>query len=447
MVFLFLVACGGGTNTASGPVVPGSSATPSPPPAPTPTPTLGPPTPARIWHVVIIFQENRSTDNLFHGFPNADTASSGLNSAGQTVPLVPVDMSAPYDIDHSHTGAFLTEYNNGAMNGFDKVRTACSKVCASTTAYGYVPQAEVQPYFDMGTQYTFADRMFQSNAGPSFPAHQYIISGTSTDAVGSNLLAVENPNYDPNNNLNCDGTSLTKVMMLDPNGVKSKMAPCFDHPTMFDSLDAAGVSYKYYAPFVGGYWTAPDAIRHIRYGPDWAKVINPETTVLTDIASGQLPAVSWIMPSPKASDHATATDGSGPSWVASIVNAIGASQYWQSTAIFVVWDDWGGWYDHVAPPQYNQDELGFRVPMIIISPYARHAYVSHTQHEFGSILHFTEEAFALPSLGYTDARADDLSDCFDFLQPLTPFKQIASPLKAAYFMKQPPSNEPADTDF
>ncbi len=90
-------------------------------------------------------------------------------------------------------------------------------------------------------------------------------------------------------------------------------------------------------------------------------------------------------PTKLASDHPAVTDGSGPSWVASVVNAVGESPYWNDTAIFVVWDDWGGWYDHVKPHIFNNYELGFRVPFLVISPYARRHYISHTPHEFGSI--------------------------------------------------------------
>jgi phospholipase C len=160
----------------------------------------------------------------------------------------------------------------------------------------------------------------------------------------------------------------------------------------------------------------------------------PSSQFLTDIGNGTLSNVTWITPTAQSSDHPMLNDGSGPSWVASVVNAIGESQYWDSTAIFVTWDDWGGWYDHVAPPNYTSYELGFRVPLIVISPYAQNGYVSHTQHEFGSILKFTEEQLNLPSLGTTDERADDLSDCFNFNQSPTPFVTIPATIGPSYFL-------------
>ncbi len=143
----------------------------------------------------------------------------------------------------------------------------------------------------------------------------------------------------------------------------------------------------------------------------------------------------------------------GPSWVASIVNSIGG-RTWANTAIILTWDDWGGWYDHVPPPQVLANcsqwgcgyVYGFRVPMIVISPYAKPAYTSHVTHDFGSILKFVEETFNLPSLGYADAPADDLADCFNFSQTPIPFKTIAAPLKADHFLndKRPPTDPDDD---
>jgi hypothetical protein len=125
--------------------------------------------------------------------------------------------------------------------------------------------------------------------------------------------------------------------------------------------------------------------------------------------------------------HASTNNGCGPSWVALVVNAIGNSPYWSNTAVIVTWDDWGGWYDHVAPPILNSYEYGFRVPMLVISPYAKLAYISHATHDFGSILKFAEATFGLPSLGYADVSADDHSDIFNFSQTPIVFQTIAPP--------------------
>ncbi|MGA2760604.1 MAG: alkaline phosphatase family protein, partial [Candidatus Cybelea sp.] len=151
---------------------------------------------SKIHHVVIIFQENRTTDDLFNGLPGADTVLLGRNSHGQKVKLAPISLTAPYDLGHTHS-AFAIEYDGGKLDGFDKVPSQCFNinVClpADVRAYGYVPRKEAQPYFVMATRYAFGDRMFQTNEGPSFPAHQYIVSGTSTIANGSSLRAANNP--------------------------------------------------------------------------------------------------------------------------------------------------------------------------------------------------------------------------------------------------------------
>jgi phospholipase C len=178
---------------------------------------------------------------------------------------------------------------------------------------------------------------------------------------------------------------------------------------------------------------------------------HPQTQVLTDIANGQLAQVTWIIPSGGSSDHARSNDGSGPSWVASIVNAIGNSPYWSNTAIIITWDDWGGWYDHVAPKVVNDGVswgsgyvYGFRVPLIVVSPYAKPAYISHNTHDFGSILKFIETTFNLPSLGYADAAADDLSDCFSLTTSPNTFRAILAPLDAEHFIND--KTAPTDPD-
>jgi len=407
----------------------------------------------KITHVVIIFQENRSTDNLFNGLPGADTVNFGLNSAGRRVKLLKVKLTANYDVDHEHR-AFEVEYDGGRMDGFNLERSACGrKQCTHKygRAYAMVPQDEVQPYFTMAEQYAFGDHMFQTNSGPSFPAHQYILSGTSTVEKGSPLRAAENP-YDPKQELTggCDAAAGSLVVLIDDDGAENRQAPpCFDRPALSDLVDAKGLTWHYYQAHGGAdLWNGPDAIRHIRYGPQFSQdVVYPPAKVLRDIDRGTLANVVWVTPTLAASDHAENTDGSGPSWVASVVNAIGKSEYWDHTAIFVTWDDWGGWYDHVKPPQYNSYELGFRVPLIVISPYAKSHYVSHREHEFGSILKFAEQALGLGSLDTTDVRSDNLADCFNFSRRPRAFKKIPAPLPPRYFLSQPISNQDPDDDF
>ena len=418
-----LVSCGGGSRTQP-PVMPPVGATQDFAVNP-----LGTPTPIR--HVVIIFQENRTPDYLFQGLPGADIAKSAIDSQGERVPLRPVSLTAGYDLPHGHS-SFVSDYDHGRMDGFDRSLSENHHL----RPFGYAPLWEVRPYHEMAKQYVFADHMFQSNQGPSFPAHLYIISGRSTDEKLLPYFVADNPRTKGTNRAapgGCDASKSTTVETIKPfvGGAGPSVFPCFNPLVLSDLLDRKGVSWRYYQEHGGaGIWRAYDAVRHVRYGRDYDNVRWPSPRVLSDIAQGSLAGVTWIMPGGPYSDHAGRhSKGKGPSWVAAIVNAIGESAFWTDTAIFVTWDDWGGWYDHVAPPIVNHYELGLRVPLIVISPYARHGYVSKEQHEFGSILAFTEETFGIPkgALHGADERADDLMDAFDFSQKPRAFKHIYAP--------------------
>ena len=208
----------------------------------------------------------------------------------------------------------------------------------------------------------------------------------------------------------------------------------------------SGVSWKYYAPNILQYaaWSAFDAIKAVRYGPDWAKVHTPQWQVLLDAKNGALPSFSWVTPDAQDSDHPGTASDTGPSWVASVVNAIGKASIGIRPRSSCVWDDWGGWYDNVAPPQLDFKGLGMRVPCIIISPYAKKGYVAHTQYEFGSFLHFSEQVFGLRALGpasagYTDLRANSIFNAFDFTQKPRPFVHIQTPYPKSFFMNHPQS--------
>lgn len=407
-----------------------------------------------IKHIVVIVQENRTVDNLFNGFPGADTVNEGKNTNGQIVHLAPTLLTAPYDISHKHS-AFLLDYDKGHLDGFSTEKERCfskRRKCPwhGVAAYAYVPRSGVQPYWDLAQQYTFADRMFQTNQGPSFPAHQYIVSGTSAIDDSSELKASENPN-DPHGHARvggCDSVKAAVVLTIDPNGKEGKpVYPCFDRNSIMGLLDAKGISWRYYQEFLGtGLWNAVDALKPIWQSPYFQNVVWPSSRVLGDIQYGRLADVVFVTPSARESDHAGRTNGTGPSWVASIVNAIGKSQYWNSTAIFLTWDDSGGWFDHVPPTIYNSYEDGFRVPLVVISPYAKKGHVSHVRYEFGSILKFIEHTFGLPSLNQTDVRAHALSDCFDFRGNPRPFVRIQAKYSASYFEREPVDYDSPDDD-
>lgn len=456
-------------------------------------------------HIVVIFQENRTPDNLFHSlcsppYGSAESCSTAPDSSqyniqtqhwanlnsptGYTDPT-PVRLASAYDLSHAHS-AFRhmcdADPATGGCRMDGAINVPCSGTCPPQPQYKYVDNSNglLNPYLELATQYGWANYMFQTNQGPSFPAHQFIFGGTSApsaadDAVG--IFAAENMSNTGVSGTTaiagCIAASTTTVQLIDAAGIEDpnqRIYPCFEHQTIPDVLPSS-VTWRYYAPSAGSIWTAPDAIQHICHssgaggvcqGQLWQKNVDLKPAhVLTDIATCKLRNLSWVIPSGLNSDHAHVNDGGGPSWVASIVNAIGTSSscdggtgYWANTAIILTWDDWGGWYDHVAPTDlpYPQGgyQLGFRVPLIVISAYTPSHYISNEPHDFGSILRFIEGNFAVKqgALNFADARADnDLQLFFDYRRAPRPFKPIAAARDAHFFINDArPMTDPDDDD-
>jgi phospholipase C len=450
------------------------------------------PTPFK--HVVVIFQENRTPDNLFQGLcrppfgapsscsttPTASqyniSTTGWLNKnspTGVTNPA-PVPLGNSYDLSHAHA-AFLTMYDGGRMDGAGDI--PCTGTCPTTPQFKFVDNSTgiINPYIELATQYGWANYMFQSNQGPSFPAHQFIFGGTSApnaldDSHG--IFAAENMSGTPGP-AGCMARLGTFVWLVTPSGENEKIYPCFERQTLSDLLNSYGVSWKYYAPGAGSIWTAPDAIAHICQpnaptggtctGPDWvAHVDLKPADVLADIGACKLPQVSWVIPIGQNSDHAgNPNNTGGPSWVASIVNAIGTNTtceggqgYWSDTAIVITWDDWGGWYDHERPPILNgvqgDYQYGFRVPLIVVSAFTPKGYINNVKlHDFGSILRFIQNVFGLGegSLGFADARTTtDLRLFFNFTASPRVFATIKAPLDANFFINDTRKPDAPDDD-
>lgn len=451
-------------------------------------------------HVVVIFQENRTPDNLFQGLCSAPygacavppTASAPYNiqtsgwktKTGVIQPGV-VPLANTYDLDHSHKG-FNTMCNvvagtpatcrmNGAA-GIGCSPTAGTK-CPANPQFKYVNNATgtLDPYLTLATQYGWANYMFQTNQGPSFPAHQFIFGGTSAPSRADDfqgIFAAENMSKAAS--AGCNALSTTSVLVVSPSttpppyGVEnSSTFPCFEHQTLADLV----TDWKYYAAGTGSIWNAPNAIQHICVPSGgqctgWGTHVDPTnpSQVLTDIGNCDLHDLTWITPTAKNSDHARINDGGGPSWVASLVNAIGNSPctdsqgrrsttYWQDTAIFITWDDWGGWYDHEPPTILDgvqgDYQYGFRVPMIVVSAYTPKGYVDNQRHDFGSVLRFIESNFGLREgeLGFADERATtDMREFFNTFQAPRTFTTIAAPKNADYFIHDTSPPEPPDND-
>jgi phospholipase C len=396
-----------------------------------------------IQHVVIVMEENRSFNYLFKGYKGATTASFGYNSTHQKIKLQPISMTAPYDIDHESWTMFAAcdgnpPGQNCKMDGFDQEYIGGQH--GPNPEYGYAPRSQTKIYWDMAKQYVLGDNMHTSHLDASFVSHQYIIAGQAASEV--NL---------PTGNWGCGGSGDTIGTLKQDRSMGPTQSPCQDYQTLGDELDHAALPWRFYAAStsdVGYIWSAYQAVNHIYYGKDWTHdVITPSSKFLTDVAGGTLSAVTWVLPSWSNSDHSGNGSTTGPQWVASVVNAVGQSQFWDSTAIFVFWDEWGGWYDPVPPPYVDYDGLGFRVGLLVISPYAKRNYVSHVQYEHGSLLRFAENAFGLPQLSAADTRANDPAvDCFDFTKPARRFKPFTTGLPQHYFESQPPSMHPIDQE-
>jgi phospholipase C len=402
-----------------------------------------------IQHLVVLVQENRSYDNLFATFPHGTGTTQGTMSNGQVVSLTPGPLQS-YDIGHNHD-TFEIEYDGGKMDGFDKAPATIAGVSqhAGQYAYRYVDPKQIAPYWTLAKQYVLADHMFATQSSGSFTAHQDLIAGGTQ--VLPHASVIDFPSNAP---YGCDAPKGTVTSLIYTTGKYSRGAgpfPCFSYATIRDRLDASGLSWKYYVEPVccngGPIWNAFDAIRAVRYGSDWSTNVSiPETNVFADAKNGRLPVVSWVIPKVHNSDHPGEPPDYGPSWVAQVVNAIGRSPEWKSTAVIVLWDDWGGLYDHLPPPQLDYEGLGMRVPMLVISPYARKGYVSHTQYEFGSILAFIENNWGLKRLGTTDGRAHTIGDVFDFTKPPRPFVAIPARRSVQFFEHQPFDTQPLDEE-
>jgi phospholipase C len=441
----------------------------------------------KIKHIVFVIQENRTLDNIFGGpnaFPGADAAKSGKTSDGTTIALHKIDLgtlTGTEDPNNYHR-EWLWACNPPSgppfkvgqpspcqMDGFNIAASPHPDYTppASTSAiYSYVDYAQTEPYWNIAREFTLGDHFFMGHNSESYTAHQYLFSAQSNSVVdppdyhkppdycGTLYLGCA---YTP---WGCDSPSGTTTFYLDADGIQKPGGPfpCFDYPALANRVDEAGLSWRLYAHSLCSSINALDVNTSIRDTTAWPKSTDwmskchdhtlreaffpteidkpnfrtPETALLSDVKGRQgLADVTWVLPGLVTSDHPGVPAGfCGPWWVARVVNAVGMSKYWDSTVVFILWDDWGGYYDHVRPYVVrDQEGPGFRVPLLVVSPYAKHAYVAHTDVEFATLLKFTEETFGLKNLGATDT-SPYLNNLNDFFQSTAqPFKRIKVPLR------------------
>jgi phospholipase C len=375
-----------------------------------------------IKHIVFFIKENRTFDDYFGTYPGANGATTATDSTGKVVPLHH-QPDQILDINHSSESANMA-YDNGKMDKFNLISS--QKDAKPNDTYGnnsltQLQQSDIPNYWKYAQNYVLGDNMFSSLMGPSFPNHLYTVAAQSG---GAN----DNPKTDKNvgtlgnatKGWGCDVPN-QKVQVKNASGVVSEQEACFDFKTLTDELDASNYSWRYYAPpsGSGGYiWSAFDAIKHIRYGPDW-KFVVPTEDFMKDAASGNLPTVSWIVTPAKVSEHPPASVCVGENWTVQMLNTLMQGPDWSSTAVFLTWDDFGGFYDHVPPQQVDGYGLGFRVPLLVISPFAKKGTVDHTEYEFSSMLRFAEDDLGLATLTERDKGANNMMSAFDFNQSPT----------------------------
>ena len=373
-----------------------------------------------IKHIVFFIKENRTFDNYFGTYPGANGATTATTSDGKVVPLAHQKDQLPFDIDHSSQGGFMA-YDNGKMDKFDKLSSG--KKATDTGPYAnqsltQLQQSDIPNYWNYAQNYVLGDNMFSSLMGPSFPNHLYTVAAQSGGAVN-------NPRTDQGRGTLLDqikgwGCDIPNqdVQVKNADGTSQFVEACFNFETLADELDAKQFAWRYYAPpenQTGYIWSSFNAIKHIRYGPDWQFVV-PTAQFMTDAAAGKLPTVSWIVTPGRFSEHPPASICIGENWTVQMLNSLMRGPDWSSTAVFLTWDDFGGFYDHVPPQEIDGYGLGFRVPLLVISPYAKKGMIDHTQYEFSSMLRFAEDQLNLPTMTDRDKGANNMMGAFDFTQ-------------------------------
>ena len=365
-----------------------------------------------IGHVVVLMQENRSFDSYFtllhgRGIDRPSRHATNPNPLGGK----PVEMfhqrdyCAVADLNHSWNGTHR-EWNGGAMDGFAIENADPSDPTGSRTM-GYYRKRDLPFYHRLYRTFAMSDRHFCSILGPTFPNRHYLLSGTSAGHIRNDLVVAT-------------------------------------QPSIFESLDAAGVSWKIYQS---------DLAFALLYAYVQTQTPNlrPIAEFYTDATAGTLPQVAFVDPiffgdeTNQNDEHPPNNVQLGQAFVASIVDAMFTSPLWTDSALFITYDEHGGFYDHVPPPPACVpdaippnlqpgdesgafDRYGIRVPFVVVSPFARKRYVSHTVTDQTSVLRFIETRFDLPALTNRDANAAPLLEMFDFADPpfLTPPKLPAA---------------------
>ena len=418
-----------------------------------------PPGRSPIKHIVFLIKENRTFNSYFglygHGAVGTTTGKT-LRCVGRPKrcipgPSVPLQWARdvqPHDITHGFSSG-LYAIDDGRMDGFNIIG-------AGEDLTGYVemhrsctpPRGCIPNYYRYADRFVLADHFFTSMYGPTFPEHLYTVAAQS-DGIVDNKSSVDHPGsycddpteYTPHFPLTGPGKlsprdkrriyGLENQVTQDvPDNLvrifnyTERIRTCVPIKALPIELQKAGISWKYYAD-VDQWQNAAQAIKGIRFHRSLWSRIQPPERFTADIRAGRMPTVSWLIPPDAYNEHpgSGVSVCAGENWTVQQVNAVMRSKYWPSTAIIIVWDDFGGFYDPVPPPHFDIMGLGPRTPALVISPYTRHGnnpdggYVDHHVYEFSSVLAFIEKNLGLGPMTDRDARADPLTGAFDFGHP------------------------------
>jgi phospholipase C len=385
------------------------------------------PTSYPIKHVVVIVKENHTFDNYFGSFPGAEGIATVVTKTQGTIAVPHAPDRTPRDLCHAHSCA-ITDYAGGAMNGWDDV--ADTSVNGDNLAYAQYQESDIPNYWQYARKFTLGDHFFANALSPSFPGHMFTVAAQAGWATGNPGTDLTHPYW------GCDQKAGTVVDVQDQTTCTMKQVfPCFKIPAIPDILPV-GTSWKFYGSnfyLLNEVWSMFNGVDKIRNGPLWSNVVT-ESNFEADIKNGTLPDVTWLVDQDLSSEHPNVGGVcAGENWTVQRINALMSSKYWQDTAILFTMDDFGGWYDHVKPArQYGCDPkdpygLGFRLPLIVISPYAKPGFVFKEVSEQASIAAFIEKIFHAKGTLHDldpaaqDKQANDLLNAFDFNQkPIPP---------------------------
>lgn len=333
-------------------------------------------------HIIVVLQENHTFDNYFGSYPGAN-GTTGKNicipedriSKNCVSPYHDTDLT-PLDMNHNWKSAH-EDYNNGLMDGFVYSE-------GNRETMGYYDRNDLSHYWKVADEYVLCDRYFTSVMSESAPNHLFLVAGTAGGLLNDDV----------------PGT--------------------LEFNPVFKQLDQKGISWKVY-----GFTNWYKKFKYVQNSVTAEKNFLDGDKFASDVTNGNLAKVSWIIGAPGGDEHPPKNIQDGElSVVNDIINRIGLSPYWESTAIFVTWDDYGGFYDHVLPPQVDQYGYGFRVPCLVVSPYAKKGHIDSVTNDHTSILKFIESRFDLSSLSTRDASANNMQECFDFSQPARQFSSL-----------------------